>query len=29
VRHAELRDGEYHDHVLYGILRDEWLAAHG
>ena len=27
VRHAELRDGEYHDHVLYGILRAEWLAA--
>ena len=27
VRHAELRDGRYHDHVLYGILRDEWLAA--
>jgi len=27
VREAELRDGRYHDHVLYSILRSEWLAA--
>jgi aminoglycoside 6'-N-acetyltransferase len=26
VRHAEFRDGHYHDHVLYGILRSEWEA---
>ncbi|MDO9173446.1 MAG: GNAT family protein, partial [Actinomycetota bacterium] len=24
VRDAEERDGEYHDHVLYGMLRTEW-----
>ena len=30
VRAAEFRDGSYHDHVLYSILRDEWLSAkHG
>ncbi len=26
VRDAEERDGRHHDHVLYGILREEWLA---
>ena len=26
VRGAEERGGRYHDHVLYGILREEWLA---
>ena len=26
VRQAEHRDGTYHDHVLYGILRQEWDA---
>ena len=29
VRNAEERDGRFHDHVLYSILRDEWLAAQG
>ena len=24
VRHAEYRDGEFHDHVLFSILRAEW-----
>jgi RimJ/RimL family protein N-acetyltransferase len=24
VRGAEYRDGRYHDHILYGILREEW-----
>ncbi len=24
VRSAEFRDGEYHDHFLYSILRNEW-----
>ena len=27
VRAAEDRGGRYHDHVLYGILREEWLAS--
>ena len=26
VRDAEERDGKYHDHLLYGLLRKEWLA---
>lgn len=29
VRRAEERDGCYHDHVLYGILREEWSRARG
>jgi RimJ/RimL family protein N-acetyltransferase len=24
VREAEFRDGSYHDHIVYGILRSEW-----
>ena len=27
VRDAEERDGRFHDHVLYGLLREEWQAA--
>jgi RimJ/RimL family protein N-acetyltransferase len=27
IRGAEYRDGSYHDHVVYGVLRDEWPAA--
>ncbi len=26
VREAEFRDGSYHDHLVYGILRSEWQA---
>ena len=29
VRNAEYRDGTYHDHVLFSILRDEWQAGRG
>jgi aminoglycoside 6'-N-acetyltransferase len=28
VRQAELRDGTYHDHLLFSILRPEWEANH-
>jgi aminoglycoside 6'-N-acetyltransferase len=28
VRAAEYRNGIFHDHVLYGMLREEWLANH-
>ncbi len=24
IREAEFRDGQYYDHVVYGILRSEW-----
>jgi aminoglycoside 6'-N-acetyltransferase len=24
VRGAEYRNGQYHDHILYGLLREEW-----
>ena len=24
IRGAEYRDGTYHDHIVYGVLRDEW-----
>jgi aminoglycoside 6'-N-acetyltransferase len=27
VREAEWRDGRYHDHILYSILRSEWESA--
>ncbi len=27
VRHAEFRDGRFHDHILFGVLRDEWTTA--
>lgn len=26
VRNAEFRDGAFHDHLLYSILREEWAA---
>ncbi len=26
IRHAEYRNGRYHDHLVYGILRSEWTA---
>lgn len=26
IREAEFRDGQYHDHIVYGILRSEWQA---
>ena len=29
VRDAEERDGRYHDHILYGVLRREWGAPEG
>lgn len=29
VRQAEYRDGSYHDHTLFSILRPEWEASHG
>jgi aminoglycoside 6'-N-acetyltransferase len=28
VRSAEYRNGRYYDHVLYGVLRDEWQSRH-
>jgi aminoglycoside 6'-N-acetyltransferase len=27
VREAEWRNGRYHDHILYSILRSEWESA--
>ncbi len=27
IRHAEFRDGRYHDHIVFGVLREEWTAA--
>ena len=28
-RHYLLRNGEWHDNILFGALRDEWLESHG